>query len=78
VTVAFVITLAPYKNILLNCRTALEKNDYFLGIGCDLLFGKIQCDRFLPVTCRENAMRFSTERFQTEFLEFVQQAWGDF
>ena len=35
------------------------------------------CDRILPATCRENAMRFSIERFQTEFLEFVQQAWGD-
>ena len=36
------------------------------------------CDRILPESCRENAMRFSTERFQTEFLKFVQQAWGDF
>jgi glycosyltransferase involved in cell wall biosynthesis len=35
------------------------------------------CDRILPTTCRENAMRFSTERFQTEFLEFVEQAWCD-
>ena len=35
------------------------------------------CDRILPTTCRENAMRFSTERFKTEFWEFVQQAWGD-
>ncbi len=35
------------------------------------------CDRILPATCRENAMRFSIERFQTEFLEFVQQAWRD-
>jgi glycosyltransferase involved in cell wall biosynthesis len=34
-------------------------------------------DRILPMTCRENAMRFSTERFQTEFLEFVEQAWCD-
>ena len=32
------------------------------------------CDRILPMACRENAMRFSTERFQTEFLEFVEQA----
>jgi glycosyltransferase involved in cell wall biosynthesis len=32
------------------------------------------CDRILPIACRENAMRFSTERFQTEFLEFVEQA----
>ncbi len=35
------------------------------------------CDRILPMACRENAMRFSTERFQTEFLEFVEQAWCD-
>jgi len=31
-------------------------------------------DRILPATCRENAMRFSTERFQSEFLEFVNKA----
>ena len=36
------------------------------------------CDRILPESCRENAMRFSTERFQTEFLEFVQEAWENF
>jgi glycosyltransferase involved in cell wall biosynthesis len=30
-------------------------------------------DCILPATCRENAMRFSTERFQAEFLEFVNQ-----
>ncbi len=36
-----------------------------------------KCDRILPATCRQNAMRFSTERFQTEFLEFVEQAWCD-
>jgi glycosyltransferase involved in cell wall biosynthesis len=34
-------------------------------------------DRILPMTCHENAMRFSTERFQAEFLEFVEQAWCD-
>ena len=34
-------------------------------------------DRILPATCHENAMRFSTERFQIEFLEFVEQAWCD-
>lgn len=28
-----------------------------------------------PKVCRENAMRFSIERFQTEFYEFVKQAW---
>ena len=31
-------------------------------------------DRILPTICRENAMRFSTERFQTEFLDFVERA----
>jgi glycosyltransferase involved in cell wall biosynthesis len=35
------------------------------------------CDRILPTTCHENAMRFSTERFQAEFLQFVEQAWRD-
>ena len=34
-------------------------------------------DRISPTTCHENAMRFSTERFQTEFLQFVEQAWRD-
>ncbi|PZV10726.1 MAG: glycosyl transferase family 1 [Pseudanabaena sp.] len=34
-------------------------------------------DRILPATCRENAMRFSTEKFQTNFLKFAQQAWRD-
>jgi glycosyltransferase involved in cell wall biosynthesis len=28
----------------------------------------------LAVNCRDNAMRFSTDRFQTEFLDFVKQA----
>jgi glycosyltransferase involved in cell wall biosynthesis len=32
-------------------------------------------DRISPIDCRENAMRFSTERFQREFLFFVKQAW---
>lgn len=34
-------------------------------------------DRILPTACSENAMRFSTERFQAEFLEFVEKAWCD-
>ncbi|WP_434684149.1 glycosyltransferase family 4 protein [Pseudanabaena minima] len=34
-------------------------------------------DRISPTTCHENAMRFSTERFQAEFLQFVEQAWRD-
>ena len=32
-------------------------------------------DRIVPQTCRDNAMRFSTARFQAEFLAFVKQAW---
>jgi glycosyltransferase involved in cell wall biosynthesis len=42
---------------------------------CDavLAFEK-NSDRILPATCRENAMRFSTERFQSEFLKFVNKA----
>jgi glycosyltransferase involved in cell wall biosynthesis len=32
-------------------------------------------DRIVPQTCRDNAMRFSTDRFQAEFLAFVKQAW---
>ena len=34
-------------------------------------------DRILPKICHENAMRFSTERFQAEFLQFVEKAWCD-
>ena len=33
--------------------------------------------RILAINCRENAMRFSTARFQAEFLDFVKQAWRD-
>jgi glycosyltransferase involved in cell wall biosynthesis len=32
-------------------------------------------DRIVPQTCRDNAIRFSTARFQAEFLAFVKQAW---
>ena len=35
-------------------------------------------DRISPIDCRENAMRFSTERFQREFLFFVKQAWENY
>lgn len=35
------------------------------------------CDRITSIACRENALQFSTERFQTEFLKFVQQTWCD-
>ena len=35
-------------------------------------------DRISPIVCRENAMRFSTERFQREFLFFVKQAWENY
>jgi len=35
-------------------------------------------DRISPTACRENAMRFSTERFQREFLFFVKQAWENY
>ncbi|ELS31820.1 MULTISPECIES: glycosyltransferase family 4 protein [Pseudanabaena] len=34
-------------------------------------------DRILPKDCRDNALRFSTERFQREFREFVDRVWGD-
>jgi glycosyltransferase involved in cell wall biosynthesis len=34
-------------------------------------------DRISPTTCHENAMRFSTERFQAEFSQFVEKAWRD-
>lgn len=29
-----------------------------------------------PGSCRENAMRFSAERFRTEFKDFVEQSWN--
>jgi glycosyltransferase involved in cell wall biosynthesis len=31
-----------------------------------------------PKQCRENAMRFSTQRFQREYFEFVMAAWKEF
>ena len=34
-------------------------------------------DRIAPLACRENALRFGTERFQNEFLDFVKQAWQE-
>ena len=35
-------------------------------------------DRITPEQCRENAMRFSTQRFQREYLDFVMAAWKEF
>lgn len=35
-------------------------------------------DRITPEQCRENAMRFSTERFRHQYHEFVMAAWQDF
>jgi len=35
-------------------------------------------DRITPEQCRENAMRFSTQRFQREYFDFVMAAWADF
>ena len=32
--------------------------------------------RILAENCRDNAIRFSTERFAAEFLDFVKQAWS--
>ena len=34
--------------------------------------------RILPSACRENAMRFAPERFQTEFTAFIEQSWKEF
>ena len=31
-----------------------------------------------PKVCRDNAMRFSTERFLTEFYDFVEQTWENY
>jgi len=31
-----------------------------------------------PKVCRDNVMRFSTERFLTEFYDFVEQAWENY
>lgn len=47
------------------------------SIHAALLEFEQNCDRILPKICHENAMRFSTERFQAEFLEFVEKAWCD-
>ena len=37
-----------------------------------------QRQRFAPAACRENALRFSAERFRAEFQRFVTQSWDDF
>lgn len=37
-----------------------------------------QRQRFVPAACRENALRFSAERFRAEFYRFVTQSWDDF
>lgn len=34
--------------------------------------------RITPDACRANALRFSAERFRTEFEQYVVQAWNDF
>ncbi len=35
-------------------------------------------DRFSPAVCRENALRFSVERFQREFSAYVARRWDEF
>lgn len=35
-------------------------------------------DRITPEQCRENALRFSSQRFQREYFEFVMAAWKEF
>jgi glycosyltransferase involved in cell wall biosynthesis len=37
-----------------------------------------ECEKFLPMHCRANAERFSTERFRTQFCEFVSTKWAEF
>jgi glycosyltransferase involved in cell wall biosynthesis len=34
--------------------------------------------RISPIACRENALRFSPERFRLEFTAFVEEAWAKF
>ncbi|MFX9058242.1 glycosyltransferase family 4 protein, partial [Acinetobacter baumannii] len=33
------------------------------------------CDLFLPVNCRNQALKFSNQRFHTEIEQYVQQKW---
>lgn len=40
-------------------------------------FEKIN-DRISPISCRDNAMRFSSERFQSEFEKYVSVKWNEF
>ena len=37
-----------------------------------------QRQRITPEACRTNALRFSAERFRTEFQRYVKDAWNDF
>ena len=33
---------------------------------------------FVPFYCRENALRFSVDRFQNEISEFIDKKWNEF
>jgi hypothetical protein len=35
-------------------------------------------DRITPEQCRENALRFSTQRFRQEYVDYVMAAWKEF
>ena len=37
---------------------------------------RFERERLSPESCRENALRFSPERFRQEFLAYVEQAWA--
>ena len=36
------------------------------------------CHKISPLACRENALRFSPERFHEQFKTFVDKAWVEF
>ncbi|WP_028988633.1 glycosyltransferase family 4 protein [Thermithiobacillus tepidarius DSM 3134] len=41
-------------------------------------FEREASERFTPVACRENALRFAPERFRAEFMALVEREWAAF
>jgi glycosyltransferase involved in cell wall biosynthesis len=47
-------------------------------VGAVTLFEQKYCAQIYPKACRDNATRFSQERFQSEFKIFIEEKWNEF
>jgi len=47
-------------------------------VGAVSLFEQKYCAQIYPKACRDNATRFSQERFQSEFKIFIEEKWNEF